>query len=230
MPNIDRNAERYRELIDARRGCTICDGVVNCSKYPNDPDAIGPWSLWQGNLDADVMIVGQDWGDVSYFEKAGPNEPPGNPTNRHLMELLSLLGYELSEPGDPAGRHHVFLTNAVLCLKEGKGLQAKVERGWFENCGVRFLRPLIEIVVPRVVVALGEKAFHAILLTYGLKKQPLRQRIGNPDPIELSERTVLFPVYHCGARVTNTTRSRQQQQADWTRIAKWLDGCNARRD
>ena len=30
---------------------------------------IGPWSLWQGNLDAEIMVIGQDWGDKNYFTK-----------------------------------------------------------------------------------------------------------------------------------------------------------------
>jgi DNA polymerase len=27
---------------------------------------IGPWTQWQGNLNAELMIVGQDWGGTEY--------------------------------------------------------------------------------------------------------------------------------------------------------------------
>jgi hypothetical protein len=39
-----------------------------------------------------------------------------------------------------AGGGIVFMTNAVLCLKDG-GMQAKVRPEWFPNWGSRFLRP-----------------------------------------------------------------------------------------
>ena len=64
----------------------------------------------------------------------------------------------------------------MLCLKEG-GLQGSVERQWFENCGSHFLRRQIEIIAPRVVVALGQMAYEAVLRTYGFKVGPFRKAV-----------------------------------------------------
>ena len=57
--------------------------------------------------------------------------------------------------------HLVFFTNAILCLKTKGGMQGKVEKEWFSSCGETFLRPLIELIQPQVVVCLGERAWRS---------------------------------------------------------------------
>lgn len=63
--------ERCQALVQKRKQCRLCRGVTNCSEFPQDSDQIGPWSLWHGDLDADILLVGQDWGDVDLFNKYG---------------------------------------------------------------------------------------------------------------------------------------------------------------
>ena len=65
--------DRYAQLVTQRRACTACESLklVNPSRcsggiYDNTGH-IGPWTQWQGNLEADLMVVGQDWGGVDYF-------------------------------------------------------------------------------------------------------------------------------------------------------------------
>jgi hypothetical protein len=56
---------KYDALVQARRLCRACVELVNpsvCQDGAFDSDAIGPWSTWQGNLDALVMVIGQDLG------------------------------------------------------------------------------------------------------------------------------------------------------------------------
>ncbi len=75
-------AQAYNKLVLERKACRACEGLVNPADYTYDSDQIGPWSLWQGNLDSDLIIVGQDWGDTRYFEKwEGRDQQTGNPTN-----------------------------------------------------------------------------------------------------------------------------------------------------
>jgi len=38
------------------------------------------------------MVVGQDWGDLTYFVKHGGRDVDQNFTNRALVELLGLIG------------------------------------------------------------------------------------------------------------------------------------------
>ncbi len=77
-----------------------------------DSPQIGPWTQWQGDLDADLMVVGQDWGDVRYFRDNRGLDKAGNPTNLMLAKLLLSIGMSIGsvEHPDPHGR--VFLTKA----------------------------------------------------------------------------------------------------------------------
>jgi DNA polymerase len=217
-------ATEYARLVVERKACRRCQGLVNPADVGGipDPDQVGPWSIWQGNLDARVMVVGQDWGDVAYFKKYQGRDVAHNFTNRALVELLAVAGISVL-PLDSADLKHVaFFTNAILCLKSG-GLQGKVDRSWFHNCG-SFLRRQIEIVQPRVVVGLGERAYRSVLAEWNIAGGGFREEVELPEGRRLQNGTRVFAVYHCGARVRNTWRTRDQQERDWRRMAVYAQG------
>lgn len=216
--------ESYRALVSARRACTRCSGLRNPAVIAAgsfDSSHIGPWTVWQHRLDARVMVVGQDFSDVAYFERCQGRDQPRNPTNQHLVALLRSVGIEIAPFGEAGGGNAAFFTNAILCLKEG-GMQAKVRDDWFMNCGRRFLRPQIELVRPRVVVCLGQKAHDAVLQAFELPRQKLRAAVASLGTPVL-ERTHVVAVYHCGARTTRLTRSLEQQRVDWVRVSALLN-------
>lgn len=127
----------------------------------------------------------------------------------------SLAGYDPSVRG-------IFLTNAVLCLKDG-GLQGPVRDEWFQACGTRFLRPTIELVAPSVVVAMGARAYRAIMRAWSLRPAPrYLDAVESPDGILLPCGSRVLAVYHCGNRVLNMTRGCELQVQDWGRVARWL--------
>jgi DNA polymerase len=213
----------YNELVAARKACRRCLDLRNPSEFEEgryDSDHVGPWSRWQGNLDASLMVVGQDWGDTRYFALNNGLEKPGNPTNRILAELLRSAGVDIGPPGHSHGADVAFFTNAVLCLKEG-GLQAKVRREWFQNCRP-FLRRQIEIVRPRAAVGLGQLAFESILAAYDIKPPAFRAAVEDDQGTVLPMGSRLFAVYHCGARILNTHRPLSAQLRDWQRIGRAL--------
>jgi DNA polymerase len=222
-----------RQSYDSERAL----GLANPSRVAGgrfDADEIGPWTRWAGDLDADLMVVGQDWGDVAYFKANQGLDKPDNPTSVALAELLASVGRPLprmptaAAPLPPGGNRHsrVFLTNALLWLKTG-GMQARTPAAWFDADAAARLREQIDLVRPRVVVALGQQAHRAILRAYDLPVPagPFRAVVDAPDGTPLPggpPGTLLFGVYHCGARVRNTCRSSEQQRRDWTRIARDL--------
>jgi DNA polymerase len=214
---------RYAALVDARHVCAACDGLCNPAAVAAgqfDSRQIGPWTTWQNRLDASVMVVGQDFSDVSYFVRWHGRDQPNNATNRNLVALLHSVGVEIDLPESLGGRNETFFTNAILCLKTG-GMQARVRPEWFANCGQRFLRPQIELVRPKVVVCLGQRALDAVLAAFGLPQQRLRDAVTSPGTPVL-EQTLVIAVYHCGARVTRLTRSHDRQLEDWKRVASAL--------
>ena len=145
----------YHVLVDKRKACGVCNGLTNpsaCANGSYDSDHIGPWTLWQGKLDAELMIVVQDWGDRDYFVKNRGRDLADNPTNNTLHGLLASIGIDIEKPTLlDSGGGAIFLTNAVLCLKNG-GMQGPTDSTWFANCGSRFLRPTIEISARKLLL------------------------------------------------------------------------------
>jgi DNA polymerase len=215
----------YSELVAARKACRRCAELKNPSEFEDgryDSDHVGPWSRWQGNLDAPLLVVGQDWGDTQYFARNMGLEKPGNPTNRTLAELLRSVGIDIGPPGHSHGADAAFFTNAVLCLKEG-GLQGKVRREWFQNCSP-YLKRQLEIVRPKVAIGLGQLAFESILRAFDIKPPAFRSAVEDDRGTVLPTGSRLFAVYHCGVRILNTHRPFGAQLRDWQRVGRALEG------
>jgi len=170
----------YLDMVKARQACRACIGVLNPSVIEDgifDHDEIGAWSLWQGNLNAEVMVVAQDWGDVAWFNRVKGIPTSTSTTNRTLVKLLQHAGLhiELYDQTPTGGRTPnsksgpLFFTNAILCMKEGGayGAAAPIKREWLHNCG-HFLRRTIDIVQPKAVVCLGAKAYGGIMAAYNM--------------------------------------------------------------
>ena len=220
----DSKKTRYDILCNERKACRVCGGdLTNPSVLQGDREEIGAWSRWQGNLDAEVMVVGQDWGSVDGFARSKGADTDDNPTNKTLVELLRCIDIEIPLPRESAGKGVAFFTNAILCLKRG-GAQAPVREEWFSNCARCFLRPLIDIVQPRAVVCLGERAYRAVLTAYDKKPHRLRQAVESDAPEQLDGGIAVFAVYHCGARTLRINRDLDAQRGDWRRIRKFLAG------
>lgn len=215
----------YNALVAARRTCFACLELQNPSVIANGEydrhGHIGPWSSWQGRLDADLVVVGQDYSDVQYFEDRKGIEDPKNRTNVNLVHLLGSIGIDVSLPGTRTGNEAVFFTNAILCLKAG-GMGAPVKSAWFRECGSRFLRKQLELLPAKAVVALGQRAYDAILDSFRLRRQSLRDALALPG-IRLPTGATVIAVYHCSSRVTSAMRSLDRQVEDWHRVRAVLN-------
>jgi uracil-DNA glycosylase family 4 len=155
-----------------------------------------------------------------YFLSGAGYDTDANRTNQTLMQLLASIGIPIGPPSDRGQVQRVFLTNAILCLKEN-GLQAPVRREWFERCST-FLRQQVEIVRPRVVVALGSEALRALRRAYGLPSRALNASVLDANGEDLQPGTLLLAVYHCGARTLNGARPVARQMEDWQRVGRAL--------
>lgn len=216
---MDKAAE-YAALVVKRKRCGLCLGLENPAIIQEgqfDSPHIGPWTAWLGDLNASVMVVGQEWGDRQAFVAQNGRDSARSATNVMLRELLRSIGIEVPNVGEPSHDCGVFITNAALCLKVG-GCQGPVTSSWFRQCGVAFLRPQVELVRPRVAITLGQRAYSGLLQAYGMTC-PSRYRDSVEGPgVSLPHGTRVFAVYHCGRRVLNTHRDREQQFRDWQRI------------
>ena len=212
--------ELYEQLVKKRKNCAKCLSLnltnpSACAGGQYDADHIGPWTSWHGDLDADLMIVGQDWGGSDYYIDQKGIETDDNDTNINLQILLASIGYKVALPREPRRPAKLFFTNAVLCLKQGR-LTGRVRSQCFINCGRAFLRPQIELVQPKVVVTLGFSAYKAVVRAFGH-----RPRTSMRDAVQTTAvlgRATLVPVYHCGY-LGSLSRSLSEQKKDWERVA-----------
>jgi len=192
--------------------------LLNGTECGNDPDVVSHWSQWLGHRNPKLLIVGQDFSNVDYFRRHGGRDAPGNETNENLYRLLT------QEARIPVGRPPVsdpdaavYLTNSILCLKEGE-MKAPVYDRWINTCSDKHLAPLVGLLRPRAVVGMGSGGWRAVRRLFGLKREPPGVLAAAGRMWEVSG-TLVFAVGHCGG-LGLRNRPREQQAADWRRIGE----------
>jgi hypothetical protein len=173
-------------------------------------------------LNADLMVVGQDWGGKKYFLKHKGCEKDTNATNRNLQRLLQSISYRVPLPNErKSGDGCLYFTNAVLCLKRGN-LVGPVPNDAVGNCARGFLCNQVELVRPKLVVTLGYEAYRAVCYSYGyLAERRITDGVGS-EPKVVGYSSVLVPVAHCG-HYGSIMWSPQRQEKDWERVRRELD-------
>ncbi len=200
--------KRYLDLVKKRKKCTACSewGLINQSRINGgkfDKDmVIGSWSLWQGSLDAKILVVGQDWGnEASFIKQKGKPVADGGLTNGNLIKLFDSIGIPVEPPGQRQNPD-LFFTNAVLCMKQG-GITDKIGRRSYNNCYELFLKELISIIEPQVIITLGKNAYISVARIHGEKPEAfsglIDRIIEEQEPVPLNGgKRWLLPAPHCG--------------------------------
>lgn len=211
----DKSA-RYAEVVQSRRSCLDCGPsqvrpLWYCDKDEFGSQHIGPWTDWQDNLNAELMVVGREWGEKNYLGQKG-RDLDRDPTNGNLLQLIHSidepLGFvpigppsQYQGPGTTLCGPHYF-TNAMLCLRRGGASsrrdQDSPEQSCYDNCCSRFLRRQIELVQPLVVVTLGLTAYKATARGYGIRPAATMHKAVEQHSPQLTERKTLVPVFHPG--------------------------------
>lgn len=224
MP-LATKVEEYTTLVEARKACRLCPALVNpavASGGQFDSDEIGPYTQWQGNLDAPLVVVAQDFADVTSFTERRGSPGEKVQTNLDLVRLLKEAGITVSPPRKDHPDDVLFFTNAVLCLKAGS-MSAAVPARYFRNCGHAFLRRTVELVSPRAVVVLGKGALRAVTAAFDLPvDEPFAALVERSPSLLLASGLPLFAMYHPSRTVQNTARRWEEQQGDWRRLDAWL--------
>ncbi len=216
----------YNQLVTARKECRLCSELklTNQSQAEYDTSSIGKWSDWQGNLNANIMVIGQDWGSLTYWNENRGTDSPNNPTNLNLIRLFDTLGCKIGTIHKPTIDQPLFFTNSVLCLKQGN-MSAKLTQKCIQNCGSRFLKPLVDLINPGLIITIGYKPYASLLALYkpnGWEKiKPLKAVVRQAPIILNPEGLKLIPMYHCGG-LGLANRRMEEQLKDWKDINKWL--------
>ena len=127
---------------------------------------VSPWSKSACNVDAEVMIIGQDWVSWDHLEREcdkkrqerrRTGQDCSSRTNTNLREFLRCMGLQFCE---------TYATNVFPFIKRGKK-SARVPRRDLVSCAKTYALPQIEIVSPRMAICLGQKAFEAVCRAAG---------------------------------------------------------------
>jgi hypothetical protein len=210
----------FEALIAARKGCRICverspGKIRSCAEFPFDPDVVSLWEQWLGHRKPKLLVVGQDFGNVDYFVRNHGRDEPYNKTNLNLHRLLTAAGIDVKHPSQCDVDAPVFLTNSILCIKEGP-MAGPILASWIDACAERQLRPLLRLLNPPIVVGMGSAGWRAVRRVFGLHVAP-RLISHAAGSCWLAEATRVFAVGHCGP-LGLINRPWPQQLADWRRI------------
>ena len=141
------NVPEFETLIAARKACRICverspGKIRSCAEFDFDPDVVSHWEQWLGHRSPKLLVVGQDFGNVGYFVRCRGRDEPDNKTNENLYRLLTAAGLAVGHPSQRDDSAPVFLTNSILCIKEG-AMNSPIRSSWVDACSEQHLLPLI---------------------------------------------------------------------------------------
>jgi uracil-DNA glycosylase len=135
-----------------------------------------------------------------------------------LRRLLVEAGFSVTEPAERDASAAVFLTNSILCIKEGP-MDGAIRSSWVDACADRHLRPLLRHLKPPVVVGMGKHGWAAVRRVFALDHAPERITHAAGCSWVAADETRVFAVGHPGPQGL-TNRPWPQQLADWRRIGK----------
>ncbi len=232
--------DEFRCLAEDVSKCHICEKMVTLPHIENseclenddhgldtDRPYVNRWNLWQGNLDADIMVIGQDYGqkeDGVAIEVCSYGDTT-NPTDVRLKTLFKdTFAIDLEAKEVP-----VFFTNMANCYRKKK-TSGGMHPGWLPICANKYMERLIRIIRPKIIIVLGRSAFEALHCMGNLsvkcldpissKKESYAEMIQRRYQITLDDATIdVFPVYHPGSN-SQMNRTFDQQLEDWKRISK----------
>ncbi len=213
----------YQDFLARLVACRRCprlvahrESVTPPPRFRGEPYWSKPVPPW-GDLTARLMIVG-----------LAPAAHGGNRTGRmftgdrsaqNLFAVLHSLGlsnrpHSLSRD-DGAELRCVYITSAVKCAPpKNKPTSQEVE-----NCST-WLREEIDAVKPRVVVALGQVAWNAVLKTLGAPRVPFSHGVSVQ-----AGGVKIYAAYHPSPLNVNTSRVSPAEIAEVIKRAAMEAGC-----
>src|SRR6266481_7735148 len=217
----------YIGLVATRKACRICverspGKIRSCGEFDFDPDVVSHWEPWLGHKRPQLLAVGQDFGNVDYFVRNRGHDEPNNQTNDNLRRLLEAAGFTVTRPPICDRDAPVFLTNSILCVKEG-AMNGAIRSSWVNACADEHLRPLVKYLKPPVVVGMGNCGWRAVRRVFALVAAPKRISAAAGSSWTAADRTRVFAVGHPGP-LGVINRRWPQQLADWRRIGQAVAG------
>ena len=246
--------EKYKSLVqEVKSSYELYSEKSNDNKkllyWCEECDEINLWTYWQGrgNLDAKILLVGQDWGNpwntnsqnfMSKIKSISPGpmldymHGNDNPTDLNLVTLFKELDIDISIPSKK-----VFFTNFVLGYRN-YNISGGFKKSWARK-DEKYFKKLVNIIEPEIILCLGRATFESVMHAF---QDGARINIGKYNSFIESESNPvkkhlksghemsIFALAHCGV-IGTMNRNRGQtvgtdklelQKKDWRRIKPFL--------
>jgi restriction system protein len=125
-------------------------------------DHVVPWTISACNVDADLMLIAQDWASEDFLNRLTDlqrqmqrelGQFPDLPTNKKIKDLLAEhMSLSFCE---------TYATNAFALVKPGK-MNARIPLRDLVRSAAAYALPQIAIVRPKIVLCLGSATFNAV--------------------------------------------------------------------
>ena len=233
----------FRKLAEDVSRCKVCSKmstvphlasgeVLENDRHGLDTDTpyVNRWNLWHGDLNADIMVIGQDYGTKENCENLSlwNTDDHSCATNKTLKDLFEkTFKMDIDAKNIP-----LFFTNIANCYRKNS-TTGKMHPGWLPICANKFMGRLINIICPKIIIVLGRSAFEALYCMDELTveccdpqksgKNTFSEIIKRKYQIDLDgQKIAVFPVYHTGANAKRN-RTMDEQLSDWKRIADYYE-------
>lgn len=230
----------FKELVIKRKIYKVeLAGFVNPSQVESGRydkgEYFDTWGKWHSNVPADILVIGQDWGDVKYYLKNAGQDSDSNPTCKNLCTLFNEAGVDIGTPNHPKKNVSLHLTNLIPFLRTGKmqgSEHININQKLIHTYALEFLKPLIEVVKPKAIITLGQIPFQGVASIFDLvsySKEGLLSLV-NKSSIRVGPDLMVFPMFHCGSMSINMNRTLNQQKRDWAKLKEFIKPTNEMRD
>lgn len=201
------------------------DGMWDC-------EHVVPWTKSACNVDAAVMIIGQDWASEKFLrepkyntsqrinarKEAGQDEYL--PTNRRLKSLLRThFGMEFAQ---------TYATDVLVFIKPGS-MTGNVPMKDMLYCAETYTLPQIRIVKPRMAICLGAKTFNSVRGAMGMPDLKLSEACSPlAHSVDKGTGTEIYGVPHTGGLGHANAGGMERVDQIWSGLATRFDELNKR--
>lgn len=223
---------RCQKCLDMHKkdkDCSLINIFVQEEFAKNIPSI---WTDWYNRLDANIMIIGQDWGPFADMQRLNEEYLKNKSDDiwdslitseksltkkmltKYIRESAKVCNIEIDE--DVINKFYI--TNAIMCARKGnnyRGDNIKLKECTL-NCS-EYLKRQMDIVKPKVIVTLGYYPILSLASIYGFKVPKTLGEVIQSMPVIKKDDLVIIPVYHPTAQV-----SKDKQLEQYMKIWKYV--------
>lgn len=185
------------------------------------------WTDWYHRLDAEIMIIGQDWGPYIEMQKLNQlyqqekNEKnwyklmdqEKSLTKKNLEKFLISSAKSNGINLTKKDISNIYITNAIMCARSGnnyRGTNIKLKESTI-NC-MEFLKTQIDIVSPKIIVTLGLYPILALSKIYDFKIEETLTKTIEKNNYYKVQNKIIIPIYHPAAQISTSSQLKQYEK------------------